>query len=42
MVTAWTATADYLAVQQEMLEELGKSIKQTPGDASQKLEEKNR
>lgn len=25
-VTAWTATADYLAVQQELLEELGKSV----------------
>jgi len=26
VVTAWTATADYLVVQQEMLEELGKSV----------------
>ncbi|HTU23547.1 MAG TPA: mechanosensitive ion channel domain-containing protein [Gemmataceae bacterium] len=26
VVTAWTATADYLDVQQEMLEELGKSV----------------
>jgi small conductance mechanosensitive channel len=26
IVTAWTATADYLPVQQEMLEELGKSL----------------
>lgn len=25
-VTAWTATADYIAVQQELLEELGKSV----------------
>src|SRR5579875_3174416 len=25
-ITAWTATADYLAVQQELLEELGKSV----------------
>ncbi len=25
-VTAWTATADYLAVQQQLLEELGKSV----------------
>jgi small conductance mechanosensitive channel len=33
VVTAWTATADYVAVQQEMLEELGKSIKE-PGSTS--------
>jgi small conductance mechanosensitive channel len=26
VVSAWTATADYLAVQQELLEELGKSV----------------
>src|SRR5262249_24408247 len=26
LVMAWTATADYLDVQQEMLEELGKSV----------------
>ncbi len=30
-VTAWTATADYLSVQQEMLEELGKSAESTRG-----------
>jgi small conductance mechanosensitive channel len=41
VVTAWTATSDYLAVQQEMLEELGKALKQTISDASQKREEKN-
>jgi small conductance mechanosensitive channel len=32
-VSAWTATADHLAVQQELLEELGKAVKalrQTP------------
>jgi small conductance mechanosensitive channel len=30
-VAAWTATADYLAVQQELLEELGKSIELARG-----------
>jgi small conductance mechanosensitive channel len=30
-VTAWTATADYLAAQQELLEELGKSVEATHG-----------
>ncbi len=30
-VTAWTATADYLIVQQELLEELGKSVETTRG-----------
>jgi small conductance mechanosensitive channel len=31
-VTAWTATVDYLDVQQEMLEELGKSIEALKGE----------
>jgi small conductance mechanosensitive channel len=31
VVTAWTATADYLDVQQEMLEELGKSMEALRG-----------
>jgi small conductance mechanosensitive channel len=31
LVTAWTATADYLDVQQEMLEELGKSVESLHG-----------
>jgi small conductance mechanosensitive channel len=30
-VTAWTATADYLVVQQELLEELGKSVEAVQG-----------
>jgi small conductance mechanosensitive channel len=33
IVTAWTATADYLAVQQEMLEELGRSLEEVRRDA---------
>jgi small conductance mechanosensitive channel len=32
VVTAWTATADYLAVQQEMLEELGRSAETLRGE----------
>jgi small conductance mechanosensitive channel len=33
VVSAWTATADYLTVQQDMLEELGKSLEVSrPGD----------
>jgi small conductance mechanosensitive channel len=31
IVTAWTATADYLIVQQDLLEELGKSMEQANG-----------
>ena len=30
-VTGWTATADYVDVQQEMLEELGKSLESVQG-----------